>query len=219
MRTLLILSLVLFGCSDDKTNNNNADAGAGPGSDAGTSNLTCANYCSTITSACTGTLAQYGGTTAQDAMDHCTGTCATFMNSAAQSGDTLGCHLQHAMNATAAGAATMHCPHAGPGGDAIGSPGICGDPCTNFCTIVQTVCTGGNAQYASMGECMTACGQFSTTTKYTVDTGTFPVMPPTGNNLACRLYHATNAAVSPTAANAHCAHTKIDSAVCKDPAP
>lgn len=212
MRKLLLLLLVLVGCSDDKTNNTppvDAAVDAAP--------LTCANYCSTITSACTGALAQYGGTTAQDAMDHCSGTCATFMKSDAQSGDTFGCHMQHAMNATAAGAATTHCPHAGPGGDAIGSPGICGDPCTNFCTIVMGVCTGGNAAYTSMGDCMTSCGMFSTATAYTVNTSNFPSTPPTGDNLACRLYHATNAAVSPTAATMHCAHTKPVSAVCKAP--
>jgi hypothetical protein len=212
MRTLLVLSLVLAGCSDNNNNTPPVDAAVTP--DAPTVALTCANYCTTIATACTGNLAQYGGATAADATAHCMGTCATFMNTATQSGDTLGCHLQHAINASAAGAAATHCPHAGPGGDAIGSPGVCGDPCTNFCTLVQTTCTGANAAYADMATCMTACGTFSTTAKYTVDTTTFPSTNPTGNTLACRLYHATNAAVSATNATTHCPHTKMVSAVC-----
>jgi hypothetical protein len=213
MRTLLVLSLVLAGCSDSTTNNPPpVDAAVTP--DAPTVALTCANYCTTITGACTGPLAQFGGSTAADATAHCMGTCAAFMNVATQTGDTLGCHLYHAMNASMAGNAATHCPHAGPGGDVLGSAGVCGDPCTNFCTLVQTTCTGANAAYADMGTCMSACAGFSTTNKYVVDTTAFPSTNPTGNTLACRLYHATNAAVSATAAGTHCAHTKATSAVC-----
>lgn len=217
MRTLLFLSLVLVGCSD--SNNNTTppvDAAVTP--DAPTVALTCANYCSTITAACTGALAQFGGTTAADATAHCMGTCATFMNSATQTGDTLGCHLYHAMNAAMPGNAATHCPHAGPGGDVLGMAGICGDNCTNFCTLVQGTCTGANAAYASMGDCMTACATITgapPVAAYTVNTTTFPSTNPTGNTLACRLYHATNAAVSAAAAVTHCPHTKMVSAVCQ----
>jgi len=205
---LLILSLVLAGCSDSKTNNTTPDAAA--------VDLTCTNYCTTIATSCTGNLSQFGGMNAADATAHCMGTCATFMNSATQSGDTLGCHLYHAQVAGMPGMSTAHCPHAGPGGDAIGATtATCGDNCTNFCSIVMGACTGTNAAYANIGDCMTACGQFTTTAKYTVDTTTFPSMNPTGNTLACRLYHATNAAVSAAAAGTHCPHTKMMSDVCK----
>jgi hypothetical protein len=220
MRTLLVLSLVLAGCSSSNNNTTPPAVDAAVTPDAPAVALTCTNYCNlivgtaTTTGACTGTLAQYGGTTLADAMAHCMGTCAAFPTSAVQSGDTLGCHIYHTMNAAMPGNAATHCPHAGPGGDAIGSAGVCGDPCTNFCTLVQTTCTGANAAYADMGTCMTACAGFSTTAKYTVDTTTFPSTNPTGNTLACRLYHATNAAVSTAAAGTHCAHTKVTSATC-----
>lgn len=217
MRTLL-LSLVLIGCGSSNNTTPDAPPADTAASDTMTVDLTCTNYCTTITGGCTGNLAQYGGTSAADATAHCMGTCATFMNSATQSGDTLGCHLYHAQVAAMPGNAATHCPHAGPGGDVIGTGstagGVCGDACTNFCTLVQGVCTGANAAYASMGDCMTACAGFSTTTKYTVNTTTFPSMNPTGDNLACRLYHATNAAVSAAAAATHCPHTKVVSAVC-----
>ncbi|HEX3766385.1 MAG TPA: hypothetical protein VHW23_47155 [Kofleriaceae bacterium] len=223
MRTLL-LSLVLIGCSS--SSNNNTDAGTTPGSDAaagsdaGTSNLTCANYCSSIATACTGPNAQYGGQNAADVTAHCMSTCGAFNTSAAQSGATLGCHIQHTMNAAmSASAADVHCPHAGPAGDDIGTGstpgGVCGDPCTNFCTIELAGCglkgaTGNTTGvYASMSDCMTACAAFPTTTPYKVDTTTLPSTTPTGDNLACRLYHATNAIISGSA-TVHCPHTAPD---------
>jgi hypothetical protein len=219
MRTLLILSLVLFGCSDDKTNNTPPADAAVPTPDAATVDLTCTNYCTTIATSCTGNLAQFGGTSAADATAHCMGTCATFMNSATQAGDTIGCHLYHAQVAGMPGNATTHCPHAGPGGDVLGTTSAtCGDPCVNFCSIVQGACTGANVVYATTAECMTTCSGFLTPTPvapYTVNTTTFPSTNPSGNTLACRLYHATNAAVSAAAAVTHCPHTKMVSAVCQ----
>lgn len=193
------------------------DAATNPPSDAATA-LDCTNYCTTIGTACTGTNAQFGGSSAADAAAHCMGTCASFPSSATQTGDTLGCHLYHAMNAAMPNGAAVHCPHAGPAGDVIGTGstagGVCGDACTNFCTLVQFTCTGANAAYASVADCLTACATFSTTARYTIDTTNFPSTNPTGNTLACRLYHATNAAVSAAAAPTHCPHTKAVSAVC-----
>jgi hypothetical protein len=181
--------------------------------------LDCTNYCTTIASACTGGNAQFGGSNAADATAHCMGSCLTFPSSATQSGDTLGCHLHHAMNAAMPNAAATDCVQAGPGGDVIGAGstagGVCGDACTNFCTLVQGICTGANAVYASVTDCLSACSGFVTTARYTIDATTFPSANPTGNTLACRLYHATNAAVSPSAAATHCQHTKVVSAVCQ----
>jgi hypothetical protein len=195
-----------------------SDAASDAATDAAAA-LDCTTYCTTVASACTGTNAQFGGASAADATMHCMGTCVSFANSATQTGDTLGCHLYHAMNAAMSGGAAIHCPHAGPAGDVIGTGstagGVCGDACTNFCTLVQTVCTGANAAYASNNDCMTACSGFSTAAKYTIDTSSFPSTTPTGNTLACRLYHATNAAVSAAQATTHCSHTKVVSAVCQ----
>jgi hypothetical protein len=226
MRTHLLLCLALLGaCSDD--NKKTPDAGAGSGSDAAgsasdamTTTLDCTMYCNTITAACTAGNAQFGGTSAADATAHCMGTCASFDTSTAQAGATLGCHIYHAMAAMAS-QPDFHCPHAGPAGDKIGMAGFCGDPCTNFCTLVQKTCgvkgTDANGQYTDMTDCMNACNGFEKTVQYTVNTTTFPSANPTGDNLACRLYHATNAAVSATAANGHCPHTAVVSTVCKAP--
>jgi hypothetical protein len=217
-RILLLLSLALVGCDDDKpaATPDAAVADAPPTPDAMTVNLTCTNYCTTIASVCTGANAQYGGSSAVDATAHCMGTCATFNTSANMMGATLGCHLYHTMNAMATGDLTTHCPHAGPAGDKVdATAGVCGDPCTNFCTLVQGVCTGANAAYASTQACMTACAGgagvtgYDKTVPYAINTTTFPSTAPTGNNLACRLYHATNAAVSAAQAAIHCKHTAV----------
>lgn len=217
MRTLLLLSLALAACGD--SSNKTVDAAppvdmATP--DMMTTALSCDTYCSTITAACTGANAQYGGQTADDAKAHCLGTCGKFPTSTAQTGDTLGCHMQHAINAMTD--PVTHCIHAGPAGDQVGKPGVCGDPCTNFCTLVQGVCgvkgTAATGQYTDMNDCMQACAAFTTTTLYTVDTTTFPSKNPTKDNLACRIYHATNAAVSAAAATTHCPHTAVVSAAC-----
>lgn len=201
MRKNLLLLLVLVGCgsSDNKT------------TDAAVQAVTCTDYCNEIASACTGANAQYGGANAADVTAHCMSTCGAFDPSSNQSGATLGCHAYHATNAMTMDP-TVHCPHAGPGGDVIGMAGICGDPCTNFCQIEIAACgtmgAAGNTtgQYASMSDCMTKCAMFSTATPYKVNTTALPSTNPSGDNLACRLYHATNAIISGQAA-VHCPHT------------
>src|SRR5882672_11235806 len=92
MRTLLILSLVLVGCSDDKTNNTPADAAATPDA-AALLTLDCATYCTHLAADCT-------GTNAQISMANCMGTCATIPPGAATdtSGNTLGCRNYHLQN-------------------------------------------------------------------------------------------------------------------------
>jgi hypothetical protein len=193
MQKNLLLLLVLVGCgSDDK-----------PATDAAVSSLTCDNYCAEIQANCTGANAQYPD------VAHCMGTCAAFApgTAADQSGNTLGCRIYHA------GAPSMmtpgtHCVHAGPGGDLTSATGAgtCGDPCTSFCTIEIKACgskdaplTGITAQYQNMAACMTACSGFDKTKAYSTSAS--------GDSLACRLYHVTNASVSSMTAMTHCAHT------------
>ena len=136
------------------------------------------------------------GTTAE-----CMATCALFDPSAAMTGNTLGCRAYHATNAAGSVQnANTHCRHAGPGGD-----GVCGANCAGFCTIAMGACAGQNPPpYADMNACMTACGTYATTPIYVANA--------TGNNLACRLYHATAATANP---GLHCSHTAMNSAPCQ----
>lgn len=191
MRNLLPLMLILAACGGDDAS-----------TDAAVAKLDCPTYCTQIQANCTGANAQYP-TEADNA--HCLASCASFPlgTAADKSGNTLGCRLYHS-GAPAKMDAATHCPHAGPGGDKIGGMGTCGDVCTSFCTLEIKACgvtgdAGGHGQYASMADCMTACAAFPN------PTALYAPMAH-GDSLACRLYHATNAAVTGQAAT-HCPHT------------
>jgi hypothetical protein len=203
-----MLALVACGGDDD---NNNKDAAV---DGRPTLTLDCPTYCSTIAANCTGANTQYQND------DHCTATCAKFdKGTSADMGgqNTLGCRLYHAQNAMISAMPDVHCPHAGPGGAAISTanpqPAVCGDACTSFCSLEISICgsldaplTGIPAQYQNMAACMTACGGATTgfnKSKPLVAGATNS----SGDSLACRLYHLTNAAISASNATTHCPHT------------
>lgn len=205
---LAVLALSLVACGDDDGDDGNqtdapvvidANEGSdGPGPDAPTAMLTCANYCSTITTNCTAGNLMYANNA------ECMATCLRFPEGMATDtgGNTLGCRIYHAGNAAGGQAnADLHCRHAGPGGD-----GVCGANCLGFCTIVQGTCAQQpNPPYASLSACMTACGTYAQQPPYSAaQTG--------GNSFACRLYHATAATVNPAT---HCPHTAMVSATCQ----
>ena len=107
----------------------------------------------------------------------------------AMSGNTLGCHLYHAGNAVSAPA--THCIHAGPSGG-----GSCGASCEDFCALTTAICP---TQYPALASCMTSCAGFNATRPYTA-------LVTSGNNFACRMYHATAASTTPVP---HCTHTAV----------
>jgi hypothetical protein len=128
------------------------------------------------------------------------------------SGDTLGCRLYHAGAAGgSAGNAMIHCPHAGPTGgdkDPKGSAGVCGEPCTAFCSVAAAVCTGTNQQFADMPTCVAACQGFH------ADAAAYSTADTSTNDLGCRFYHLSAAAASAAAAQTHCPHIVANSPVC-----
>jgi hypothetical protein len=208
MRTLL-LSLVLIGCGSS-SNNTTADAPpgdtGGSGSDAATVALDCPSYCTEIQANCTAANAQYP-TEPNNPNAHCLAACNSFPKGALAdtAGNTLGCRIYHA-GAPAKADPVTHCPHAGPGGDltsVTAPPGTCGDACTSFCTLEIMACglmgASATGQYTDMATCITDCKAFPNSThKYGITAA--------GDSLACRLYHATNAAITGNAA-VHCPHT------------
>jgi hypothetical protein len=204
-RSLIVLVVLsLAACGDDDGGDgvvidapNNGDGGGDI--DAPAVAQTCANYCSTITANCLGADDNQMYANAGE----CMASCALFPlgTAADMSGNTLGCRIYHAGNAAGSTAnADTHCRHAGPGGD-----GLCGANCLGFCTIVLGACAGqANPPYADMAACMTACGGFAQTPPYEALA--------TGNNFACRLYHATAASANP---GTHCGHVVVNSPVCQ----
>lgn len=203
MRTLL-LSLLLIGCSSSSNNTPPVDA-APPTPDAPAVKLDCATYCGEIQTNCKDANAQYPTETDNA---HCMAACNSFPKGALTdtAGNTLGCRIYHA-GAPAMSDPVTHCPHAGPGGDltsVTSPPGTCGDACTSFCTLEIMACgtttsAATTGQYPDMGTCINDCQGFKNSThKYGITSA--------GDSLACRLYHATNAAISGNA-GVHCKHT------------
>jgi hypothetical protein len=158
---------------------------------ATTASLDCDTYCTRVMTNCGGVNAQYGS------MDTCKASCARFPigTLADTSGNTLGCRMYHAMNAGTA--PDVHCLHAGPAGG-----GHCGMPCDGFCALVVPTCA---TEYPTSADCFTACANFAATPTYAFSVST-------GNNLSCRIHHATNATMDPAT---HCPHTAVTSPVCQ----
>jgi hypothetical protein len=166
MRKALLLLLVLVGCgdSDSKT----VDA-APPIDTAAPVPPDCTTYCNAIQKNCTGPNAQYPD------MQHCIGSCATFVvgtsTTADTTGDTLGCRVYHS-GAPAVMDPVLHCPHAGPGGEKlnVSPPGYCSgaDLCANFCALQIKTCGSTDApisvgtvaitpQYKNQAACVAVC--------------------------------------------------------------
>jgi len=192
MRNLLFL-LALVACGGDDKKTVDAAPPADVAVDTATAAPSAMAYCTDIIANCTGANAQY------PSLDQCLGTAATFPvgNVGEQVGNTLGCRAYHA-GAPSQTLPAMHCIHAGPGGDQTNAAGTCGDACTSFCNLEVKTCgtiavplPNITPQYQDLAACVTACGNFNKANLYVLNT-TQP--SPSGDSLACRLYHATNAA-------------------------
>ncbi|MBI4814928.1 MAG: hypothetical protein HY791_01640 [Deltaproteobacteria bacterium] len=147
----------------------------------------CTEYCDTMVDVCTGASAPYAD------RGSCDKACGTFPSSGApgdSSGDSVHCRAFHAQAASSD--PRTHCAHA-----SIGGGGVCGDSCEIYCRMIQTACTGANAQYADVGSCLTECA--------TMELG----HTQEGDTLSCRLYHLGAALSDP---GAHCGHAGADGA-------
>jgi hypothetical protein len=139
------------------------------------------------------------------------GLAASFVATTLALGAAMGCS-DNAGSTTDAG--SHDATSSGSGGSSGGSGGTGGDggsgsdggssgggpydgpislDCPTYCALVMTNCTGDNAQYAAMSECLNACSLLPLGT----------LGDSTGNTLACRLYHGGAAASAP---NPHCWH-------------
>jgi hypothetical protein len=207
MRIFLVLA-VLAGCDGDE-----GPPDAAPDAVA---TLDCPTYCDRIQMNCTGANAQYSD------RDHCIAACGTFTVGTSTvtdvSGNTLGCRVYYSGAPSKMDPAT-HCAQAGPGGDPIGasSTATCsgGDVCASFCALEIKACgsleepldgdprdDNGNPlfQYRNLQRCMENCATFDKTHAYSTAAA--------GNSLACRLLHATRAAIT-TNAKMECAYTGL----------
>lgn len=158
----------------------------------------CESYCLAYEDTCSAIEADYSSVRA------CTDFCEDGAQWAAgsdgdQAGNTVGCRIYHTEAAAAPGAnVQFHCRHAGITGDRI-----CGSLCENYCHLVQSICTGDNAQYASFETCTEQC-QGLTPGSGIPDDGV--PNDTTGNTIQCRMYHATVGYLTEGQAT-HCPHS------------
>jgi hypothetical protein len=186
----------------------------GTGGAGGSVTVDCATYCSTVDTACTAGNDQYGVNGTNE--DLCLDVCATWTaGTLGDSGNTIGCRLQQALNVSDAAA---DCVKAGPmavmaggaggaggsGGGAPAASSVCGaTACDNFCELADAVCTGGNQQWATVAACKADCQQFMG------DATMYSANDTSGDSFECRMYHLTAAADDP---NVHCTHIVLSTA-------
>jgi hypothetical protein len=173
----------------------------------------CQDYCDTIMGACTGTNEQYVS------MDACLSVCSFLpVGQAGVVGNSLHCRLEVVEIAATSPEKDSYCPAAGPTGDGPGDESDCtgeagdtNDPCESLCLVLMPACKRF-PQYGSNDECASACraevATASNDEHYTSSTAVDP-LPDRGNNVSCRVWHASVAATGPDdsrVAGLHCLH-------------
>jgi hypothetical protein len=148
----------------------------------------CADYCDTVMSACTGQNAVYAsGAT-------CLAVCALLEPGDPEepSGNTFACRNFFAQNAERE--PDDYCSSAGPGGD-----GTCGSDCEAYCALFSQVCPD-EAEEQGTDSCVDQCGALPDHRGFDVvgDHG--------GNTVECRLVHVSSASLSPAE---HCQHAQL----------
>jgi hypothetical protein len=173
--------------ADAAANEESVGAGGDAGEPRSVTSL-CEQYCSAVTSNCTGAFAVY------TSFDTCLAVCVDLP--AGQPGDSnvnsVQCRLHAAL--IARDEVPHYCPIAGPGGN-----GECGTNCEGLCALRAQVC----ARYAdvAMDSCLSGCAKLD-------DLGTYSTDPSLGQyggaHVQCRLLHVAAAAADDP--EEHCSH-------------
>jgi hypothetical protein len=178
-----------------------------PSAGAGNPPSPCDEYCSVITSDCSGKDAQY-----IDA-DACHQACRHFPlgTPGETQGNTLACRLTYAKEARSE--PYTYCTRAGPGGD-----GECGTNCEGFCTLMMAACTAastgpGHEYFDSLSDCHASCNELDDVGSYNTSDGS---LQRGADTVQCRLYHV-GAALAADDSFTHCSHALGDG-LCVNPA-
>jgi hypothetical protein len=183
------------------------DGGDIPSAGAGNPPSPCDEYCSVITSDCSGKDAQY-----IDA-DACHQACRHFPvgTPGETQGNTLACRLTYAKKARSE--PYTYCTWAGPGGD-----GECGTNCEGFCTLMMAACTAastgpGHEYFDSLSDCHASCNELDDVGSYNASDRS---LQSGADTVQCRLYHV-GAALAADDSFTHCSHA-IGDRLCVNPA-
>ncbi|HTE54709.1 MAG TPA: hypothetical protein VK698_27835 [Kofleriaceae bacterium] len=196
MTVLLVALGGAAACSGDD-DDDGVDAGGGtPDAAAGVA-PTCTEYCTRVTTNCSGLNIQY--TDMAECMSYCGAIAWTpGVDDPAQDGDTLGCRQYHAGAAGSTGMPDVHCPHAGPTG-----ANVCGTACDVYCDNLEKNCAADTVKYADRAACTAACAGMTEGTPADA----------AGDTAFCRVYHSGVPAF--TDATTHCPHARqTPTAVC-----
>jgi hypothetical protein len=167
----------------------NGNSGSGGSGGEPSEPTLCEEYCDTVLANCTGEHRVY--TSPAICLTACAGMDPGQEGD--DEGNTVHCRLLNAGLALELEEPEVHCPIAGPGGDAT-----CGDNCEGFCAIAIPACPG---VFEDEDECLDECSQ-----EYD-DIGGYDVSQMAGETVQCLLYHASAATVGP---NPHCTHVAGD---------
>jgi hypothetical protein len=174
--------------------------------------LSCANYCASIMTRCTGVQAEY------TSKDVCEAMCSQLDPGrlGEKQNDSLACRLTYLKQAESN--PSLYCPQAGP----LGSGPCSTDVCASFCSLASALCTPrGQFPYDGEPACRGVCARVPYA-KEGADAGRAgPVgdlVFASGNTLNCRLYHLQSAYEVGNAAAPlrHCPHIAAESSTCHD---
>lgn len=175
-------------CSSNSTTQvvgGSGTGGAGGAAGGSSTDLTCRNYCNAINANCVSANdVQYKSDLS------CMSSCAAFAPGMLTdtATNTLGCRFAHALDA--AESPDQNCSAAGPSGG-----GVCGTNCEAYCSLMFAICP---SVYEDQATCFSACGKMVGVNETAYHFGA------SGDNLQCRIYHATFAAEGSAAI--HCVH-------------
>jgi len=169
----------------DMTDADSSTAGDSTGDDTGEA-LSCAEYCGIYSGACVD-FNEYANE--QDCLDNCAQWPIGEIADTAH--DSLGCRTYHVTVASSADPG-MHCPHAGPSGDATCAAEDA-PQCDLYCTRYFTNCAEDLNAYADMDDCLDQCGGWYPGAEADVE----------GHTIGCHAYHAGAAIADP---ELHCPH-------------
>ena len=185
LKRLLLASVLAWSC----VNNNESDP--------------CPQYCIDIANTCTGNDLQYPST---DNSATCVHICGAINTLPEAGTNTIACrelNVSSAKDETDPNAKHQDCVGAG-----IAAINCGPSQCEAFCAADLALCTGTNAQYKSVAECVSACALWGTSFDG-------QLLGSTGDTLQCRTYHLE---LSQTGIASdlitHCGHTGAVSAKC-----
>lgn len=171
-----------------------------PGSaddDEPASSQACESYCSEAMENCTGEFQIY------PSHEICETLCAHFPagDSDNPEGNTVACRAEQARLAGTTGEPRVHCPSAGPGGNARGNNVGCGTDCEAYCYLHPRLCDIEGESPLEEEECLRQCAGLREKPTFSID-----VDYDGEDSLECRLVHLTSAAAAP---DAHCWHAAM----------